>query len=372
MTDAPLFLTAVGTPPPASTLPAVPKAMLSSTSLDLPRYREAARDACLAASVFPRMMEHLPASDADAVRVSLAMVDEADVYVGILAHRYGYVPAGTEISITQMEYERARERGIPRLMFLIHEDTPVLARDVETGPGGEQLRRFKESVGADRVVHFFRSEDDLRAGLIQALHGLRPTAPAAPQPAPTGEADLTISSLRSPRRTRPLAGHPVLTPEGYAGPVYTGGVQISLTLAHNGAGNRSINLHALVLEVVRFEAGPVPDLAYRIEGEEVQGAGVVRPHVFQVTVSGERVEPARWILDATRGIVVRARSANFLDTPDPRLLTFPAGGADIEEIQGTILALEPGLYELRLVLHYSVGGADREHACEPLLLYSEE
>lgn len=348
-------------------MPPTPKAMLSSTSLDLPRYRAAARDACLAAGAFPQMMEHLPASDADAVRVSLGMVDDADVYVGILAHRYGYVPAGTEISITQMEYERARERGIPRLMFLIHEDTPVLARDVETGPRAERLQRFKESVATDRVVHFFRSEDDLRAGLIHALHGLQPARPSA-----ADESDLAVSSLRAPQRTRPLAGHPVLAPAGYDAPVHTGGVQVSLTLAHNGAGNRSINVHALVLEVASFEGRSVPELAYRIEEEAVHGAGTVRPHVFQVTVAGERVEPARWILDATRGIVVRARSANFLDTPDPRVLTFPADGADIEEIQGTILAVEPGLYELKLVLYYSVGGADRQHACEPLWLYSEE
>jgi hypothetical protein len=351
----------------------VPKAMLSSTSLDLPKYRAAARDACLAAGTFPVMMEHLPASDADAVQASLRMVDETDIYVGILAHRYGYVPEGSDRSITQMEYERAVERGIPRLMFLIHKDTPVLVDDIETGRAAKRLKAFKDRVSRDRVAHFFRSEDDLRAGLIQALAKL----PAVRAGTPTMEAgaagsDLKVSSLRAPRRLSPLAGHPVLSPSGYPSPVHTGGVHVSFTLAHNGVGQQSINLHALVLEVVRYVPGAMAELAYQIEGEAVQGAGMARPHVFQVTLAGQRVEPARWVVDAARGTVLHALSENFFHTSEPRVLTFPAGSSDIEEVQGTVLAAQPGLYELRFAFYYSVAGADREHRSEVILIYSDE
>ena len=59
------------------------------------------------------MMEHLPASDRDAIAESLRIVDEATIYLGIFAHRYGYIPKGNSISITEMEYNRAVERGIP-------------------------------------------------------------------------------------------------------------------------------------------------------------------------------------------------------------------------------------------------------------------
>ena len=68
-------------------------AMISSTSLDLPEHRQQAMDACLHQSIFPCAMEHLPARDADAINVSLEMVDEADIYIGIYAWRYGHVPA---------------------------------------------------------------------------------------------------------------------------------------------------------------------------------------------------------------------------------------------------------------------------------------
>ena len=63
-------------------------------------------------------------------------MDEADIYLAILGHRYGHIPKGKTKSITHYEYERATQRGIPRLIFIMHEEHPVKARDVERGEGG--------------------------------------------------------------------------------------------------------------------------------------------------------------------------------------------------------------------------------------------
>jgi hypothetical protein len=60
------------------------------------------------------MMEHLPARDEDAITASLGIVEESDVYVGVFAFRYGYVPKGHEVSITEMENNRAAELKKPR------------------------------------------------------------------------------------------------------------------------------------------------------------------------------------------------------------------------------------------------------------------
>ena len=59
--------------------------------------------------MFPLNMEHFPASDADAIQASLAMVDDSEIYLGVFAHSFGYVPKGYEISITEMKYRS----GIP-------------------------------------------------------------------------------------------------------------------------------------------------------------------------------------------------------------------------------------------------------------------
>lgn len=146
--------------------------MISSTVRDLPEHREHAMDACLEVDMFPVMMEHLPALDEDAVSASIAMVDEADIYLLILAHRYGYVPKEhnpRKISITEMEYDRAVERGIPRIVLVMHDDHPLKATDVETGRGAGKLRRFKKRVGIERVNDTFKSPEDLEGKIILAL-----------------------------------------------------------------------------------------------------------------------------------------------------------------------------------------------------------
>jgi hypothetical protein len=100
-------------------------------------------------------------------------VDEADVYVGIFAYRYGYVPAGSDVSVTEMEYQRAVERNLPCLMFFMREDHPVLPGDVEIGPGAVKLTKLKERIGKERVAAFFKSPEDLRGHVLQSLVALR-------------------------------------------------------------------------------------------------------------------------------------------------------------------------------------------------------
>ena len=145
------------------------RVVISSTALDLPEHRGEIMAACLGQEVIPKMMEHLPAQAAGAIKASLDLVDSAELYVGIFAWRYGYVPTGSDISITEMEYNRATGQGIDRLIFLSHEEHPVKYADVETGPGAEQLRRLRERLQQEQVVAYFRSPDNLRALVSEAL-----------------------------------------------------------------------------------------------------------------------------------------------------------------------------------------------------------
>ncbi len=155
----------------------VRKAMISSTARDLPLHRKQVEEACHRMGVFAeKMMENLTAENANAVEVSLRLVEEADVYIGIFAQRYGSVPDYNnpdKISITEMEYNRATERGIPRLIFFMHDDHDLKKSDVETGPGAEKLERLKKRIGNERVAAFFTSPEDLRAHVIQAVSQLK-------------------------------------------------------------------------------------------------------------------------------------------------------------------------------------------------------
>ncbi|HWT02132.1 MAG TPA: DUF4062 domain-containing protein [Pyrinomonadaceae bacterium] len=150
--------------------------VVSSTARDLPEHREEVMDACLRQGMFPTMMEHLPALDAEAISASLDLVDKADIYVGVFAHRYGYVPKENnprQISITEMEYNRAVERDIPRLIFLMDKAHPITIDAVEQGEGAAKLAALKKRIEAERVVNYFDSPDDLRAHAINSLSQLR-------------------------------------------------------------------------------------------------------------------------------------------------------------------------------------------------------
>jgi hypothetical protein len=102
------------------------------------------------------LLETLAADDSE-ITDCRALFDRADIYIAILGFRYGFVPPGQEKSVTEIEFERAIARGIPCLMFLMSEDHPIPAKDVETGTGAEKLRAFKASARRELIVAEFRS-----------------------------------------------------------------------------------------------------------------------------------------------------------------------------------------------------------------------
>jgi tetratricopeptide (TPR) repeat protein len=184
--------------------------MISSTVKDLPEHREEVRAACLRADCDPReMMENLPAHDAHAIDVSLKMVEAADIYIGILAYRYSEPPQGHDISITEMEYNKAVELKKPILCFFIHEDHPVTRKDVDTGPGAAKLEALKQRIGKERVVAFFKSPAELRAEVVAALTKLGKTLDAVgPGDAVAAAAAKLHRKSAIPAPPTPYVAHP--------------------------------------------------------------------------------------------------------------------------------------------------------------------
>ena len=152
--------------------------MISSTAVDLPEHRKQVVEACLREGFFPIGMEQLPARDASGVQVSLEMVDTADIYIGIYAWRYGWIPDFNNpelISITEMEFNHAlerKQRGELKeiLIFVMDDDHPIRARDKEDGAEAQtKLKKFKERAAAGRVRLTFKSAEELRGHVIQSL-----------------------------------------------------------------------------------------------------------------------------------------------------------------------------------------------------------
>ncbi len=122
----------------------------------------------MAAGVFPIGMEHLPTRDATGVTVSLEMVDKADIYIGIYAFRYGWVPEGGDVSITEMEFNHALQRKKDGhlhelLIFIAHKDHLFTQIDIEADATAQKrLAAFKARACDGRGRAQFSSVEELR------------------------------------------------------------------------------------------------------------------------------------------------------------------------------------------------------------------
>ncbi|MGH9801029.1 MAG: hypothetical protein ACRD82_11745, partial [Blastocatellia bacterium] len=83
---------------------------------------------------------------------------------------------GHDVSYTELEFNRAVERGIPILVFVMHDEHPVKPRDVEASEDAQRkLAELKKRAGdgTERIRGVFGSPMELRAQVIQALADLR-------------------------------------------------------------------------------------------------------------------------------------------------------------------------------------------------------
>jgi hypothetical protein len=92
---------------------------ISSTSKDLPEHRAVIDKAIRRLGLRPINMDDFGSQPGGASGVSVREVRKADIFVGIIARRYGYVPDGMDKSVTEQEYDEALRRKLPRLMYLL-------------------------------------------------------------------------------------------------------------------------------------------------------------------------------------------------------------------------------------------------------------
>lgn len=160
----------------------MPRAYLSSTFKDLEKHRQAALKAILAAGYDCSAMEHYAAADERPLDVCLADVARCELYVGLFAHRYGFIPPGQECSITELEFRTARQAGKPALLFFLDEDHPWSPRFLDSGAAREKVVALRAELTATHTVAFFTTPEDLAAKVSAALSA-RARADAAPAPA---------------------------------------------------------------------------------------------------------------------------------------------------------------------------------------------
>jgi hypothetical protein len=137
---------------------------VSSTWLDLQPEREAVETALqrLRETDFIGM-EYFGSRGETTQRASLDEVDRSHVYVGIFGARYGS-------GITEDEYRRARERGLPCFIYFKDEATITLDKSETSTRKRGQINRLKAELRQAHVITEFISPDNLAAKLLADLH----------------------------------------------------------------------------------------------------------------------------------------------------------------------------------------------------------
>jgi len=126
-------------------------------------------------------MAYFAARDTSPADHCTEMVAQSDVYVGIIGLRHGaLVPDRPDLSYTELEFETATERGLPRLIFLIPETSPFLPHPGQPTEHRASQQAFRERLTeAGLIVNQPASPAELELCLYQALVELG-SAPVAP------------------------------------------------------------------------------------------------------------------------------------------------------------------------------------------------
>ena len=148
---------------------------ISSTGKDLTDYRQAAIDVCIRLGLSPIAMEFFEAMGIGATEGSKSKLDEADVYVGIFAHRYGYIEDGYDKSVTEIEFDYAAEKKLDRLCFLLDPKHPW-PPDTVDHENYPRLEKFKGRIN-ELIRAEFTTVDNFRSALMQALVEWKQPAP---------------------------------------------------------------------------------------------------------------------------------------------------------------------------------------------------
>jgi tetratricopeptide (TPR) repeat protein len=143
------------------------KVFLSSTYNDLIEYRKAAHDALEQLGLHVIWMEAFGARPVESTKACLDEVTECELFVGIYAHRYGYVPAGAEVSITEQEFDHAQKLGRPIFGFIVDENHPWPPKFIEHAQQAK-LDAFLSKVKR-QPVEFFTTPDNLANNIASSV-----------------------------------------------------------------------------------------------------------------------------------------------------------------------------------------------------------
>ncbi|EKS6737088.1 DUF4062 domain-containing protein [Enterobacter ludwigii] len=142
---------------------------VSSTYTDLFVARKKIIETVLSLYHFPVGMEMFSADDSEQWDIIKETIEASDYYVIIIGQKYGSI-ASSGISYTEMEYNYAKELGIPVLAFIRNPGVGTTPDERESDFSKIQLlENFINKAKANKMCDFWDSIDDLATKVAIAL-----------------------------------------------------------------------------------------------------------------------------------------------------------------------------------------------------------
>lgn len=141
---------------------------LSSTYEDLKEVREKVMLRLFMNGYMVNTMESFGARSGRSWEVIQESIKDSDLFVVIVAGRYGSIVEGEDISFTEKEYNYAVARGIPVLAFIRNTDK-ILAQSYDDGESRSRLNNFIDRIRKNRLAVRWNDSEDLQVSITDSL-----------------------------------------------------------------------------------------------------------------------------------------------------------------------------------------------------------
>ncbi len=145
---------------------------ISSAYIDCIEYRNAAIEAIHTfndSNISIIGMELFGSRKETTLEVCINEVKKADIYILIIAHRYGSIDKESQKSYTQLEYEEADKKDMPILVYFLDNNIPVLPDMIDKNRNYNKLKKFKKHLTNKHTYQTFRDNYDLKHKILLDL-----------------------------------------------------------------------------------------------------------------------------------------------------------------------------------------------------------
>jgi len=151
-----------------------PKVFISSTYSDLVPFRERIWEVLSQLDIQILGMERFGARKTAPLQTCIDEVAKSDVYIGVIAFRFGSIDRSSKKSYTQIEYEKAIELKKEILIYLFDSNGLIQPKYIDFGSKAQRLIQFKKVLKEHHTIDTFNEPHELAVKISKRLKEILP------------------------------------------------------------------------------------------------------------------------------------------------------------------------------------------------------